>query len=662
VAFSPHSQRPAFGDGRHVDPLVDAGKADENVLPVPACLPSADSGAETAAAALAPNGNASQQRQRTAQLDHWLSGAPIAQPSLSIWRQALRWCVGHPSVALLLALTVVLLVGGAVAATNAWVHASVALRIAHSQCEATVEQRDAAQAESKQRVAEALREQQLAETEKRTRLSIEGALRESQRARQDAERELADALQRQTDAAKEVRLMIAQNLDEEAARQLGTRPLDALLLAAVSARATLREAHTPSVGLQATLRDAFSKVGAPRVSVPSDGLQSMVVSPDGRWLATGSSTKTVRLWDTVSPDPNAAPWDLQGCRDDVWAMAFDSHGRWLAAATSGRQVYVWNLGGPTPLAPPLVLKSTLSRVTSMVVSPNGRSLALCGKKDLTEQCYILLWDLTLANRAPAPRELCGHEALILASKFSPDGRWLITAGEDKTACLWDIKAISQSCTPIVLCGHQNWVDSLEVTHSGRWLVTGSSDGTARLWRLDASDPAATSIVLSSRPSSWITSMAISADDHWLATGHFDNTVQLWDLTAADVGARVTVLAGHNDHIRAVAFTPNSQALITASQDQTIRLWNLAQRDPAPRTTLLGKQEGRVDFLVVTADGRWLVTASDCSGGNHTAAIYLWALEMNDLVEVAYQVAARRLPLPQRTRILQEAATHSTPLR
>ena len=157
-------------------------------------------------------------------------------------------------------------------------------------------------------------------------------------------------------------------------------------------------------------------------------------------------------------------------------------------------------------------------------------------------------------------------------------------------------------------------------------------------------------------------MAVSADDRWLATGHFDNTVLLWDLTTTDPGSHVIVLAGHTDHVRAVTFAPNGQSLITAAQDKTIRLWNLAQCDPAPRTVVLATQDETTDLLAVTGDSRWLVTVSDCSNKNQTATIRLWAMGANDLIESAHLVATRRLPLPQRAKILQEATTRSTRLR
>lgn len=599
--------------------------------------------------------------QRPSQLDHWLSGAPIALTTPSVWRQTLQWCAGHRLVAVVLAINAAVVFGGALLVTAAYVRTSVALKAACCDRLEAEEQCDLARAISTSKAKEALESYRRAEGEKQARLAVESTLRQSQQRREELESELAEAVKRHLDSAKEARLLIAQALADDAAQRMNTQPVDALLLAAVSARATMREGAAPSLELQTTLRDALNKVGPPGASIPSSGLPAMAISSDGRWLTTGSESKTLRLWSPASQDPNASPWDLPGCHDDVLAVAFDAGGHRLAAVTSADRVLVWELNPLIPPTTPRTFVNALRRVTSTRLSPNGRWLAVCGKRDRGDECCTLLWDLTSTNRALAPRALTSHREAILASTFSPDDRWFITAGEDKTIHLWDTLATPPATAPIVLEGHQGWVDSLSVTHTGRWLISGSTDGAARLWKLDEMAPGAKSLVLCNRPS-WITSMAVSADDRWLATGHFDNSVLLWDLTASDPTSHVIVLAGHTDHVRAVAFSPNGQSLITAAQDKTVRLWNLAHCDPAPRTVVLATQEESVDLLAVTGDNRWLVTISDCAQKTQTATIRLWAIGTSELIESAQLVATRRLPLPQRTKILQEAATRNTRLR
>jgi WD40 repeat protein len=113
--------------------------------------------------------------------------------------------------------------------------------------------------------------------------------------------------------------------------------------------------------------------------------------------------------------------------------------------------------------------------------------------------------------------------------ISPDGRWLVTGSQDKTARLWDMKSDDPTATARVLSGHKAWVNALTISPDGRWLVTGSYDNTARLWDLEADDPAGTARALSGHEQP-VVALAISPDGRWLVTGSFDKTARLWPLT------------------------------------------------------------------------------------------------------------------------------------
>jgi WD40 repeat protein len=90
----------------------------------------------------------------------------------------------------------------------------------------------------------------------------------------------------------------------------------------------------------------------------------------------------------------------------------------------------------------------------------------------------LLSDTLPAVPAPAEVRRLPHMGFVAALAFSPDGKTLATASEDKFVRLWEVAGGKELRR---FTGHKGAVLAVAFSHDGKNLVTGSADNSVRLW-------------------------------------------------------------------------------------------------------------------------------------------------------------------------------------
>ena len=73
-----------------------------------------------------------------------------------------------------------------------------------------------------------------------------------------------------------------------------------------------------------------------------NGVQSVAISADGRWLATGCRTNAY-LWDLTAADPTSTARVLRGHNETVWTVRISADSRWLVTDASDGTIRRWSL-------------------------------------------------------------------------------------------------------------------------------------------------------------------------------------------------------------------------------------------------------------------------------------------------------------------------------
>ena len=328
---------------------------------------------------------------------------------------------------------------------------------------------------------------------------------------------------------------------------------------------------------------------------------------------------------------------LQGHQGEVLSVAFSPDGQRIVSGSVDNTLRLWDVYTGQPIGDPL--RHTIS-VGSVVFSPDGQHIAS------SDGGTIRLWDAQTGR--PIGQPLKGHRDLINAIAFSPNGRYIASAGLDKTIRLWNVQTHQAVREPIK--GHQQGIKTIAFSPNGQRIVSGSYGGeekdTLRFWDAETGQPIGNPvkghfinaltfspdgqrIAITSSPyevkfvdaqtgqligkplighRDLINAIAFSPDGHLIATSSRDNTIRLWDAKNSQPIGKP--LRGHLNFVLSARFSPDSQRIVSGSSDNTVRIWDI-------QTQPIGERIKWYRFndtypVSISSDGRRIISIDDDS--------------------------------------------------
>ncbi|HEV8541189.1 MAG TPA: WD40 repeat domain-containing protein [Verrucomicrobiae bacterium] len=232
---------------------------------------------------------------------------------------------------------------------------------------------------------------------------------------------------------------------------------------------------------------------------------------------------------------------------------------------------------------------TTSTIQDIGFSPDGRYVVSGGNEVLTR-----LWDSANAHQVAA---FAGQAAGTKTARFAPDGTHILTTYGSPllSARLWNV---ASGRVEREFIGHTGGLSGAVFSADGRLLATCSVDGTARLW--DATT--GTQIRVFSVPGALLSAVAISPDGTTIAAGSSDGVVRLW--STAD-GSLLRSLESDAGQVVSVAFSAATGELLVGWSFGVLRTF-----DPKTGELRLGSlvPQGFLAAAVFSPDGRFILDA------------------------------------------------------
>ena len=313
-------------------------------------------------------------------------------------------------------------------------------------------------------------------------------------------------------------------------------------------------------------------------------VHDVAISPKGDMLATAGEDGTLRLWKLPLPATT-----LAGHTMPVASVSVSNDGKQIVTAGADKLLKVFDAA--TGDASPSITVSAAASASAL--NADNSQLAT---GDIAGELH--LWNTADGVTAGS---VAGHVGSITFVSYLPEGKQLLSAGDDGPLHWWNLPFVAPGQLPEAAAP----VNRLALFPDEKQVVFGSTDGAIRI----VSTETAQAVRALVGHDGEIHSLAASPTH--VASGDAAGNIRIWN--AAD-GTALPTIAGHTGKVTDLAFDAKGTQLISAGEDGTLRAWNL----PMPIKSLAGVALP-VDVAAFSADGT-LVASAGMSGGKPTIII------------------------------------------
>lgn len=202
-----------------------------------------------------------------------------------------------------------------------------------------------------------------------------------------------------------------------------------------------------------------------------------------------------------------------------------------------------------------------------------------------------------------------HEGGLTAFAFTPDGRILLTGGNDAVIRLWDVR--TELCI-YTLTEHRSAISAIAVSPDSQTLASSSWDQTIRLWQLETGtqnhvissrQPEVTALAIATTHSPTDVSSRALTSTYCLASAGRHGVLNLWKL---DTGTHCAEFRDHQAAIEVIAVSHEQPILASGDASGTVHIWHLGTQE---RLRALSRHDASVNAIAISTSHEMIATGS-----------------------------------------------------
>ncbi len=280
-------------------------------------------------------------------------------------------------------------------------------------------------------------------------------------------------------------------------------------------------------------------------------VNSLTVTSDGKYIISGASDETVKIWDIAS---NKIKKTLKDNETNITLVAATPSAKQIISS-SVYFVKIWDLKSGKLVR--TITDPKIITLGSGVVAHSGKQIISAYGTE------ILIWDLETGNLI---KTLKGHNGSITALAISLDDKRIISGSMDGTIKIW-----SKVTGNLEKTIDNGIVRGIAVTSNGKKIVSGSGN-EIKLWDKETGN--LEKIFSVPESFSWGQTLTITPDNKYIVVGLLNGIIQIWNI---ETGKLEWILSGDTNSIYSLAITPNSKQIVSGSGTfgkSSVKIWNL----------------------------------------------------------------------------------------